>query len=160
MRERMEAHRANVVCSNCHKLMDPIGLALENFDAVGRWRTDDGGAKIDPTDTLYNGEKVDGPVALRQVILKHPEQFVRTMTENLMTYALGRGVEYYDMPIIRTILKEAARNNYRFSSVVLGIVKSGPFQMRSRGSEDSKPVADNGAERSVVIETSASNTQQ
>jgi hypothetical protein len=158
MRERMEAHRANTVCANCHKLMDPIGLSLENFDAVGRWRTSDGGAKIDPTDTLYNGEKVDGPVALRQVILKHPEQFVRTMTENLMTYALGRGVEYYDMPIIRTILKEAARNNYRFSSVVLGIVKSGPFQMRSRGSEDSKPVADNGAEQSVVA--SASNTKQ
>jgi mono/diheme cytochrome c family protein len=158
MRERMEAHRANTVCANCHKLMDPIGLSLENFDAVGRWRTSDGGAKIDPTDTLYNGEKVDGPVALRQVILKHPEQFVRTMTENLMTYALGRGVEYYDMPIIRSILKDAARNNYRFSSVVLGIVKSSPFQMRSRGSEDSKPVADNGAEQSVVA--SASNTKQ
>jgi hypothetical protein len=139
--------------------MDPIGLSLENFDAIGRWRTTDNGATIDPTDTLYNGEKVDGPVALRQVILRHPDQFVRTMTENLMTYALGRGVEYYDMPIIRSILKDAARNNYRFSSVVLGIVKSGPFQMRSRGSEDSKPVADNGAERPVVI-TSASNTKQ
>jgi mono/diheme cytochrome c family protein len=160
MRERMEAHRANVVCANCHKLMDPIGLALENFDAVGRWRTSDGGAKIDPTDTLYNGEKVDGPVALRQVILRHPEQFVRTMTENLMTYALGRGVEHFDMPIVRSILKDAARNNYRFSSLVLGIVKSGPFQMRIRKTEDSKPVADNGAERSVVIGTSASNTKQ
>jgi mono/diheme cytochrome c family protein len=159
MRERMAAHRANTVCANCHKLMDPIGLSLENFDAIGRWRTTDNGATIDPTDTLYNGEKVDGPVALRQVILRHPDQFVRTMTENLMTYALGRGVEYYDMPIIRSILKDAARNNYRFSSVVLGIVKSGPFQMRSRGSEDSKPVADNGAERPVVI-TSASNTKQ
>jgi mono/diheme cytochrome c family protein len=155
MRERMEAHRANVVCSNCHKLMDPIGLSMENFDAVGRWRTSDGGAKIDPTDTLYNGEVVDGPVALRKVVLRHPEQFVRTMTENLMTYALGRGVEFYDMPIVRSILRDAARNNYRFSSVVLGIVKSGPFQMRVRKSEDSKPVAENGAER--VIRTSASN---
>jgi hypothetical protein len=155
----MEAHRANTVCSNCHKLMDPIGLSLENFDAVGRWRTSDGGAAIDPTDVLYNGERVDGPVALRQVILRHPEQFARTLTENLMIYALGRGVEFYDMPIVRSILKDAARTNYRFSSIVLGIVKSGPFQMRSRGSEDSKPVADNGAERRVIT-TSASNTKQ
>jgi hypothetical protein len=157
MRERMEAHRSNVVCANCHKLMDPIGLSLENFDAVGRWRTSDDGAKIDPTDVLYNGEKVDGPVALRQVILKHPDQFVRTMTENLMTYALGRGVDYFDMPIIRSIVKDSARNNYRFSSLVLGIVKSGPFQMRIRKPEDSKPVAVNGAERSVQDGTSASN---
>jgi hypothetical protein len=128
MRDRMAQHRANTVCANCHKLMDPIGLALENFDAIGRWRDLDGEAAIDPSDTLYNGVKVNGAGGLRQVILSHPEQFVRTMTEMLMTYSLGRGLEYYDMPTVRSIVKEAARTNYRFSSLVLGVVKSAPFQ--------------------------------
>jgi hypothetical protein len=130
MRERMAQHRSNTVCANCHKLMDPIGLALENFDAIGRWRTMDGEAAIDPSDTLYNGTKVSGPGDLRQVILSHPDQFVRTMTEMLMTYGIGRGLEYYDMPTVRSIVKEAARTNYRFSSLVLGVVKSAPFQMK------------------------------
>jgi len=130
MRERMAQHRANTVCANCHKLMDPIGLALENFDGIGRWRTMDGEAPIDTADTLYNGIKVDGPVALRQVILSHPDQFVRTMTEMLMTYSLGRGLESYDMPTVRTIVKDSARSNYRFSSLVLGVIKSAPFQMK------------------------------
>jgi hypothetical protein len=130
MRERMAQHRANVVCANCHKLMDPIGLALENFDGIGRWRTMDGEAAIDPSDTLYNGIKVSGPSSLRQVILNHPDQFVRTMTEMLMTYGIGRGLEYYDMPTVRSIVKDAARSNYRFSSLVLGVVRSAPFQMK------------------------------
>jgi hypothetical protein len=130
MRERMAQHRSNPVCANCHKLMDPIGLALENFDAIGRWRTADGEASIDPSDTMYNGIKVNGPASLRQVILSHPDQFVRTMTEMLMTYGTGRGLEYYDMPTIRSIVKDAARSNYRFSSLVLGVVKSAPFQMK------------------------------
>jgi hypothetical protein len=130
MRDRMVQHRTNVVCANCHKLMDPIGLALENFDAVGRWRTLDGEVSIDPSDTLYNGVNVSGPAALRGVILNHPDQFVRTMTEMLMTYGLGRGLEYYDMPTVRSIVKDAARNNYRFSSLVLGVVKSAPFLMK------------------------------
>jgi Protein of unknown function (DUF1592)/Protein of unknown function (DUF1588)/Protein of unknown function (DUF1585)/Protein of unknown function (DUF1595)/Protein of unknown function (DUF1587)/Planctomycete cytochrome C len=132
MRERMAQHRSNVVCANCHKLMDPIGLALENFDGIGRWREMDGEAPIDPSDTLYNGIKVNGPASLREIVLSHPDQFVRTMTEMLMTYGLGRGVEYYDMPTIRSIVKDAARNNYRFSSLVLGVVKSPPFQMKTR----------------------------
>jgi hypothetical protein len=132
MRERMAQHRSNTVCANCHKLMDPIGLALENFDGIGRWRDMDGEAPIDPSDTLYNGIKVNGPSGLREIILSHPDQFVRTMTEMLMTYGLGRGVEYYDMPTIRSIVKDAARNNYRFSSLVLGVVKSAPFQMKTR----------------------------
>jgi hypothetical protein len=132
MRDRMAAHRTNTVCANCHKLMDPIGLSLENFDAVGRWRTTDGEAAIDPSDTLYNGVKVNGPAGLRQVILGHPDQFVGTMTEMLMTYGLGRGLEFYDMPAVRSIVKEAARTNYRFSSLVLGVVKSAPFQMKQR----------------------------
>ena len=130
MRERMAQHRTNVVCANCHKLMDPIGLALENFDAIGRWRTMDGEAPIDASDILYNGARVDGPRGLRQVILSHPEQFVRTMSEMLLTYALGRGLEYYDMPAVRSIVRDAARTNYRFSSLVLGVVTSAPFQTR------------------------------
>jgi hypothetical protein len=132
MRERMAQHRSNTVCANCHKLMDPIGLALENFDGIGRWRDMDGEAPIDPSDTLYNGIKVNGPASLREVILSHPDQFVRTMTEMLMTYSLGRGLEYYDMPTVRSIVKDAARNNYRISSLVLGVVKSAPFQMKRR----------------------------
>jgi len=132
MRERMLEHRANTVCANCHRLMDPIGLSLENFDAIGRYRTTDGGAPIDAHDTLYNGAKVDGPVSLRNVILSHPDQFVRTMTEMLLTYALGRGLETYDMPVVRSIVRDAAGKNYKFSSLVLGIVKSAPFQMRAK----------------------------
>ena len=133
MRERMAQHRSNTVCANCHKLMDPIGLALENFDGIGRWRDMDGEAAIDPADTLYNGIKVNGPASLREVILSHPDQFVRTMTEMLMTYGLGRGLEYYDMPTVRSVVKDAARTNYRFSSMVLGVVKSAPFQMKTKG---------------------------
>ena len=112
--------------------MDPIGLTLENFDAIGRYRTSDGGSPIDARDTLYNGAKVDGPVSLRNVILSHPDQFVRTMTEMLLTYALGRGLEDYDMPVVRSIVRDAAGKNYKFSSLVLGIVKSVPFQMRAK----------------------------
>jgi hypothetical protein len=130
MRDRMAQHRSNVVCANCHKLMDPIGLALENFDAIGRWRTIDNDAAIDPSDTVYNGTKVNGPVDLRNMILSHPDQFVRTMTEMLMTYGIGRGLDYYDMPAVRSIVKDATRTNYRFSALVLGIVKSAPFQMK------------------------------
>jgi uncharacterized protein DUF1592/uncharacterized protein DUF1588/uncharacterized protein DUF1587/uncharacterized protein DUF1585/uncharacterized protein DUF1595/cytochrome c len=130
MRDRMAQHRSNVVCANCHKLMDPIGLALENFDAIGRWRTTDNDAAIDPSDTVYNGTKVNGPVDLRNMILSHPDQFVRTMTEMLMTYGVGRGLESYDMPAVRSIVKDATRTNYRFSALVLGIVKSAPFQMK------------------------------
>ena len=133
MRERMAQHRSNTVCANCHKLMDPIGLALENFDGIGRWRDMDGEAAIDPADTLYNGIKVNGPASVREVILSHPDQFVRTMTEMLMTYGLGRGLEYYDMPTVRSVVKDAARSNYRFSSLVLGVVKSAPFQMKTKG---------------------------
>jgi len=138
MRDRMEQHRKNPACSGCHKLMDPIGLALENFDAIGRWRSSDGGAKIDSSDTLFDGTRVEGPVGLRQAVLKRPEQFVRTMTEMLLTYGLGRGIEYYDMPVVRSILRDSARTNYKFSSLVLGIVKSGPFQMKVKKSEDTE----------------------
>jgi Protein of unknown function (DUF1592)/Protein of unknown function (DUF1588)/Protein of unknown function (DUF1585)/Protein of unknown function (DUF1587)/Protein of unknown function (DUF1595)/Cytochrome C oxidase, cbb3-type, subunit III len=134
LRERMEAHRANPVCAGCHKVMDPIGFALENFDAVGHWRTSDEGASIDPSGTLFNGARVDGPAALRQMLLSRPEVFVGVMTEKLLTYALGRGLEYYDMPAVRKIVRDAAGQDYRFSSLVLGIVNSAPFEMKMRRS--------------------------
>jgi mono/diheme cytochrome c family protein len=130
MRERMEEHRKNPACASCHKLMDPIGLALENFDGIGRWRTLDGGTRIDASSTLWDGTEVRGPAGLRQAILNRPEQFARTATEMLLTYALGRGLEYYDMPVVRAVVKDAASHHYRFSSLVTGIVTSVPFQMR------------------------------
>ena len=111
-------------------MMDPIGFALENFDGVGKWRTQDARAPIDASGQLVDGTKVEGPAKLRAALLPYSEQFVRTVTEKLLTYALGRGLAYYDMPVVRSITKEAARNEYRFSSLILGIVKSPPFQMK------------------------------
>ncbi len=130
VRARMELHRKNPPCAGCHAVMDPLGFSLENFDAIGEWRTKEPGGAVDPSGQLADGTKVDGPVALRTAILRHPEQFVRTLTEKLLTYGLGRGLEYYDMPTVRGIARDASRNNYRFSSIILGIVKSTPFQMR------------------------------
>jgi mono/diheme cytochrome c family protein len=130
MRERMEEHRRSPACSGCHKLMDPIGLALENFDGIGKWRTVDNGAAIDAASQLADGSAVSGPATLREAILKRPELFARNMTEMLMTYALGHGVDHNDQPFIRAVLKDASRANYTFSSLVLGIVKSAPFQKR------------------------------
>jgi len=130
MRERMESHRRNPACAGCHRLMDPIGLALENFDGTGRWRTEDSGVAIDTASQLFDGSPVNGPVALRQAVLRHPDLFMRNLAENLMTYALGHGVEYYDMPYVRAALRDAAPRDYKFSSLVLGIVKSVPFQRR------------------------------
>jgi mono/diheme cytochrome c family protein len=139
MRERMEEHRANPVCASCHKIMDPIGLSLENFDAVGAWRTRDGGtlgSPIDATGELLDGTKVDGVVTLRQALIKDPEIFVGTVTEKLLTYALGRGLGYYDMPTVRAIVRDTAPRGYRFSSIVLGIVNSTPFQKRTKVTQD------------------------
>jgi hypothetical protein len=130
VRERMEEHRANPVCASCHKLMDPIGFSLENFDAVGHWRDIDSGFKIDATGQLVDGSKLDGPASLRKALLNYPDAFVGTMTEKLLMYAVGRELHYYDMPVVRGIMANAARNDLRFSSIVLGIVKSAPFQMR------------------------------
>jgi len=115
--------------------MDPLGFALENFDAVGQWRTLDGNAPIDASGVLADGTAFSGPAELRQVLLSRREQFVHTVTEKLLTYALGRGLEYYDRPVVRTISREAARDDYRWSSLILGIVKSVPFQMRRSASE-------------------------
>ena len=131
LRARLEAHRANPVCSNCHARMDPLGFALENFDAVGQWReTDAGGAPIDTAGVLPDGAAFDGLPALRDVLHGRRDEFVATVTEKLLTYALGRGVEPYDRPAIRAIVREAAHDDYRWSSIILGITRSLPFQMR------------------------------
>jgi hypothetical protein len=133
MRERMEAHRRNPVCANCHKLMDPIGLALENFDAVGAWRTREGGTTgtaIDASGVLLDGTAVNGVVELRRALVKNPEIFVGTVVEKLMTYALGRGLVGHDMPAVRTVVRAAATGGYRFASIVDGIVMSPSFRMR------------------------------
>jgi hypothetical protein len=138
MRERMEAHRANAYCATCHKIMDPIGFALENFDATGAWRTKEGGTggtAIDASGQLLNGAKISGPVELRQALLENREIFVGTVTEKLMIYALGRGLDAVDMPAVRAIVRDAAGNGYRFSSLVLGVAQSVPFQMKKRESE-------------------------
>ena len=131
MREAMEQHRANPVCASCHRLMDPVGLSLENFDAIGRWRdrSETRGA-IDATGELPDGTPFDGPAGLKAALLSHPDRFVTTVTEKLMTYALGRGVEYYDAPAVRAIVRDAAGDGYRLSSLVKGVVRSAPFQMR------------------------------
>jgi hypothetical protein len=133
MRQRMEQHRANPACASCHMRMDPLGFALENFDAVGGWRTSDAGAQIDSSGVLPDGTKFNGPAELRKVLSSRRDDFAATVTERLLTYALGRGVDYYDQPTIRNILRQAAPNDYRWSSLVLGIVKSTPFQMRKSG---------------------------
>jgi mono/diheme cytochrome c family protein len=142
MRERMEAHRKNPVCANCHKLFDPIGLAMENFDAVGRLRERDGGSlgvPIDASGELVDGTKVDGVVSLRRALLRQPELFVGTVVEKLMTYALGRGLTADDMPAVRAIIRDAAARDYRLSAVVLGIVRSTPFTMRIKAIPEANP---------------------
>jgi hypothetical protein len=149
LRERMEEHRKNPACTSCHKLMDPIGFSLENFDAVGQWRTTDEGAKIDPSGVMFNGAKIDGPVALRQVLMAKPEIFAEVFAEKLMIYALGRGVQYYDMPTVRAMVRDAARNDYRFSSIVLGIVKSTPFEMKMKGADGENAAVTAGLQPSV-----------
>jgi len=134
MRQRMEKHRENPVCASCHKVMDPIGLALENFDAIGRWRDLDGESPIDASGVLTDGTKVSGVVDLRQALLQRPEVLVGTMSEKLMTYALGRGLEATDMPAVRTVVRDASRDGYRFSALVKGVVASTPFRMRRKES--------------------------
>jgi hypothetical protein len=130
-RAQMELHREKPFCAGCHKIMDPVGLALENFDAVGRWRTEEYGEPINATGKLVDGTEINGVVDLRNALLKYSDRFVQTTTEKLLTYALGRGLEYYDMPVVRGIARNAAKSDYRFSSVIMGIVESAPFQMRA-----------------------------
>jgi hypothetical protein len=135
VRERIEQHRSNPVCASCHAQMDPLGFALENFDAVGKWRSEDAEAKtpIDASGTLIDGKTFNGPAEFRKLLLDRRHNFVATVTEKLLTYALGRGVEYYDMPVVRQILRSAAVHDYRWSALVQGIVQSAPFQQRQAG---------------------------
>ena len=138
IRQLMEEHRKNAPCSTCHKVMDPLGFALESFNAVGEYRTKDTSGPIDASGQLADGSKIDGVVGLREALLKHPDYFVGTLAEKMLTYALGRPLEYYDMPVVRGIVHSAAQNEYRFSSLIMGIVKSEPFEMR-RALESSQP---------------------
>jgi hypothetical protein len=130
MRALLDLHRQNATCAACHKILDPLGFSLENFDAIGQWRAKEAGGPVDASGELADGTKVDGPVALRNAVLARPQQFVDTLTEKLLTYALGRGLEYYDMPVVRSIARDAASKDYRFSAIILGIVRSTPFAMK------------------------------
>ena len=131
MREAMVQHRANPACASCHAQMDPIGFALDNFDAIGRWRAvSESGAPIDASGVFPDGTRFDGVVGLRQVLVSRPERFAATLTENLLTYALGRSLAYYDAPVVRKIVRDASRSDYRMSSLIMGVVNSMPFQMR------------------------------
>jgi hypothetical protein len=131
MRERMAQHRSNPSCASCHSKMDPIGLALENFDAVGRWRSKgDEGDELDTSGSLPDGTKFDGPAQLREALMKRPDAFVAVITGKLLTYALGRGLDAADAPAVRAIVRDAAKRDYRFSSLVWGVVSSVPFQMK------------------------------
>ena len=130
VRQRLEQHRANAGCASCHARMDPLGFPLENFDAIGQWREAEGEVPIDAATVLPDGTKVDGPVAFRNALLARREEFVTNFTEKLMTYALGRGVEYYDAPSVRRIVSDTSAREYRWSDIILSIVNSVPFQMR------------------------------
>jgi hypothetical protein len=131
LRQAMEQHRANTICASCHARMDPIGFALENYDGVGKWRSEDAGSHIDAAGKLPSGASFDGPAGLRNLLLSgYRDDFVRTVTGKLMTYALGRGLEPYDQPTLRAIARQAAQDNYRVSALVMAVVQSTPFQMR------------------------------
>ncbi len=147
VREQLELHRANPVCASCHRNIDPVGFALENFNAVGQWQdVTNEGLKIDSAGVLFDGTAVDGPIALRKALLARPDVFAGTVTEKLMTYALGRGLEPVDMPVVRSIVNAAARNHYSMQSIILGIVESSPFQKRTK-------LTDNGAVKTVARNT-------
>jgi hypothetical protein len=141
VRERLEEHRANPACSACHAIMDPLGYSLENFDAVGAWRTHDEGVPIDATGVLADGTPLDGPASLRNSMVKYSDQFVRVVAEKLLTYALGRGVEYHDMPTVRGIVRSASAADYRFSSLIFGIVTSDAFQMNMKTTDTVRQTA-------------------
>jgi hypothetical protein len=141
VREQLERHRANPVCASCHRNIDPVGFALENFDAVGQWRTETReGLAIDTAGLLSDGSKVDGPAALRKALLSRPDVFAGTVTEKMFIYALGRGLEPVDMPVVRSVVKNAATQDYAMQSIVMGIVRSVPFQMRTVTRSAAAPV--------------------
>jgi hypothetical protein len=136
LRARLEAHRANPVCAACHTIFEPMGMALENFDAVGKWRTEDNGSPVDPTGFAPDGSRLEGVKTLREMTLRYGDQFAQVVTEKLLTYAIGRGVEHQDMPLLRSITHNAAEDNYRFSSLVMGVVQSPAFIMNMKTAEN------------------------
>lgn len=154
VRERLATHRANAACAACHNMMDPIGLSLENFDAIGNWRATDSGAAVDPSGRLFDGTPLDGPVSLRQALLAHTDAFVTTFAENFLSYALGRLLDPRDMPTVRRLVKDAAAQDYRMSAFLLGVVNSVPFQMR-QGDEPATTVASAPASRPAAATPSA-----
>jgi len=139
LRQAMQQHRANPACANCHARMDPIGFALENFDAVGRWRDQDAGKQVEVKSTLADGTEVDGVAGVRNLVLKDPSRFAGAISEKLLMYATGRNVQYFDAPAIRQIVRDASKDDYKFSTLVLGVVKSVPFQTRKAVSERKNP---------------------
>jgi len=130
LRDAMTTHRANPSCATCHARMDPIGFAMENFDAIGKWRDSDAGRPIDSSGVFPDGAAFTGIPGLKTVLLKQSDQFVDTVAERLLMYAIGRNLQYYDQPSVRAMVREAAGSNYTLPSLVMGVVKSGPFQMR------------------------------
>jgi hypothetical protein len=151
MRQRMLDHRVRADCISCHSLMDPIGFSLENFDGIGLWRSHEEGTPVDASAQVFDGTKFDGPLGLRTWLVGYSDTFVEVVAEKLLTYALGRGVEYQDMPLVRAIARQAAASENRFSSLVLGVVGSKPFQMNTKGQEiavhQSARLADTGGKR-------------
>ena len=141
VRERLEAHRQDPVCASCHAVIDPVGFALENFDLVGQWREFDGESRVDPSGTLLDGSTINGPADLRKALVGYSELFVETLTEKLMTYALGRELEYYDMPTVRSIMRSAEASDYRFSELVRGIINSDQFTKRVKSGGDDEHIA-------------------
>ena len=135
LRQRMEAHRTNPACASCHRLMDPIGFSLENFDHTGKWRAFDGPTPIDASGVMMDGSRLDGPATLRQRLLGYSDVFTTVFAERLLTYAAGRALRPQDMPAVRTIARGAAQNGHRFSSFVLGVATSAPFQMKTKAGD-------------------------
>jgi hypothetical protein len=157
MREQMEQHRSDPRCQGCHKLMDPIGFALEPFDAIGQWRSQDAGSPINTHSQMYDGTPVDGPDGVRTFLLKHQDQYLRNVTQNLMTYALGRGVEYDDMPAVRSVLHSAAADNYRLKSLIKAVVLSDNFRMNVASDSDpgAAPLVDKAGTKTAAVMPSA-----
>ncbi len=141
-RRRMEMHRANPICAACHNVMDPIGLALDNFDVTGQWRIRENGAPLDTRSIFYDGTEIETPIDLSRVLMKRPVALARQFTANLMSYALGRRVEYYDQPTVRAITAEAEENDYRMSSFIIRVIMSDQFRMKQVPREEATIAAD------------------
>jgi hypothetical protein len=145
LRQMLERHRDNPACTSCHLLMDPFGFAMEPFDAIGRYRTHDNGQPINATDVMYDGTPVNGPADLREFMVSHSEQFVRNLAEKLLTYAVGRGMTYRDMPIVRQVVRDAAEQNYRLDAMIAAVVKSPAFRMNTKTGPSTDQMTRDGA---------------